>query len=147
MQADSLYLPKGYQSCTQTLHKFSARGIRSYAFSLEKIDAYCSSLFDIMPDTSHLSQVYGGYELADGNAVSNVIWSNGLLDPWHGGGFLKATSTSNDSSNHFLIMKSGAHHLDLRAPHPCDPEDVTHAREQEEMIIRGWIEAASIRNL
>eukprot|EP01043_Picozoa_sp_COSAG02_P043389 COSAG02_NODE_3775_length_6252_cov_3.764505_5_plen_72_part_00 len=52
-----------------------------------------------------------------------VIWSNGLLDPWHGGGFLTPGSAS--SGNHWVHMRSGAHHVDLRGPHPDDPPDIT----------------------
>jgi hypothetical protein len=44
------------------------------------------------------------------------------------------------SGNHWIIMPKGAHHLDLRGPHPEDPPDVTAARAQEEAIIKGWIE-------
>ena len=40
-------------------------------------------------------------------------------------------------------MDRGAHHLDLRGPSEADPEEVTKARELEEKIIWGWIEAAS----
>lgn len=52
-----------------------------------------------------------------------VIWSNGLLDPWHGGGFLTPGPAS--SGNHWVHMRSGAHHVDLRGPHPDDPPDIT----------------------
>ena len=45
--------------------------------------------------------------------------SNGLRDPWHGGGFLKPGSPA--SGNHWLLMPNGAHHVDLRAPHPQVP--------------------------
>ena len=40
-------------------------------------------------------------------------------------------------------MERGAHHLDLRGPHPEDPPEVTAARAKEEAIIRGWIDAAA----
>jgi hypothetical protein len=33
----------GYQSCTETLHKFSARGLRSFTFSMSQVD--CSLVF------------------------------------------------------------------------------------------------------
>ena len=71
---------------------------------------------------------------------NRCIWSNGGLDPWHGGGFLRPHSPS---SNHWIFMERGAHHLDLRGPHPEDPPEVTAARAKEEAIIRGWIDAAA----
>ena len=69
-----------------------------------------------------------------------VRTGNGLLDPWHGGGFL---TQSQQKSLHVLKMRRGAHHLDLRGPHPADPPEVTATRMLEEKIIWGWIEEAS----
>lgn len=132
-----------YQSCTETLHTFSSRGLRNYTFSLEtSATAPCASSFDgtVQPDTNALTRRFGGYALGDGLAgVSNLIWSNGLRDPWSGGGFLVPPPDAAKTGNHWISMPSGAHHLDLRAPHPDDPDDVTAARQKEETIIWSWI--------
>ena len=69
--------------------------------------------------------------------LSNVIWSNGLLDPWHGGGFLEPVA---GSSTPVIVMPKGAHHLDLRGPHTDDPGDVTYARLLEKKILWEWIQ-------
>lgn len=69
-------------------------------------------------------------------ASSNIIFSNGELDPWHGSGVKENIGTS----IYALLIKDAAHHLDLRAPDPRDPESVVQARLTEMSIIRGWIE-------
>lgn len=138
----------GFQSCTENLHEFSARGIRNYTFDMQRSAVEpCDKYFDgaVRPDPRALTQRYGGYRLGDGKAgVSNLIWSNGALDPWGGGGFL-TPGNPEKTGNHWIYLEKGAHHLDLRGPHPDDPPQVTQARAQEEEIIRGWIEEASRR--
>ena len=57
---------------------------------------------------------------------SNIAFTNGMLDPWRAGG-LTHNLTSNEKITTFL-MEGGAHHLDLRAPNPADPEAVKNAR-------------------
>jgi hypothetical protein len=49
-----------------------------------------------------------GFDIEGGlTGASNIIFSQGLLDPWHGGGFLRQW----DQSMPVLLMKNGAHHL------------------------------------
>ncbi|CAH3180545.1 unnamed protein product, partial [Porites evermanni] len=98
--------------------------------------------------------------------ASNIIFSNGDLDPWRPGGGDCCNSTMysvNWRRIHFHILlgncchieivledvsatlvalpvKGGAHHLDLRASNPQDPPTVTQAREQELQLIRMFIE-------
>ena len=137
----------GYQSCTETLHQFSSRGVRDYVFDMERTALdLCDEYFGptVYPDTRALKAKFGGWKLGDGLAgVTNLIWSNGLLDPWSGGGFYENDlnkGNDNEDGNHYFTMVQGAHHLDLRGPNDEDPEQVTEVREKEEKIIVGWIE-------
>ena len=56
--------------------------------------------------------------------ASNIIFSNGDLDPWRAGGVL--TPINDDIV--VRLIKGGAHHLDLRSPNPADSQDCTEAR-------------------
>jgi lysosomal Pro-X carboxypeptidase len=133
----------GYQSCTETLHEFSSRGIRDYVFDFARSTAPCGELYQVAPDTNVLTARYGGYNLGDGNTeITNIIWSNGLLDPWHGGGFKEEYGPADAEARgmHFFLLEQGAHHLDLRGFHPQDPQQVVQVRRREEEIMWGWIQ-------
>eukprot|EP00439_Symbiodinium_sp_Y106_P006704 s8084_g1.t1 len=56
-----------------------------------------------------------------------IIFSNGLLDPWHGGGYL----TDQGSALPAVIIDLGAHHLDLREANKDDPTSVRVARAKD----------------
>lgn len=139
----------GYQSCTETLHQFSSsasgHGFRDFPFNLTAVNEECQRIYGVQPDPWWAETHWGGYNIGDGKAgMTNIIWSNGGLDPWHGGGFMQQHYKGDAESNgiHFFFMPQGAHHLDLRGPNPEDPANVTATREAEEAIIKGWIESA-----
>jgi len=80
---------------------------------------------------------FGGRNPAkDFASSSNIIFSNGDLDPWHAGGILEDIFVNNE----VIYIKNSAHHLDLRLPNAADPVTVTEARNKERQIIKGWIE-------
>lgn len=67
--------------------------------------------------------------------ASNIVFSNGLLDPWSGGGVLR----SPNSDVKIIIMTDTAHHLDLRSSNAKDPYTVIEARNMEKQAIRQWL--------
>jgi hypothetical protein len=69
---------------------------------------------------------FGGYDYTkDFKAYSNIIFSNGELDPWMAGGVTKYTNLDTP----FYVIKNAAHHLDLRLPVDSDKgTDVEFAR-------------------
>lgn len=78
---------------------------------------------------------WGGRNL---ESLSNVVFSNGLYDPWHGGGVLRNLSDSVVA----VIIPDGAHHLDLMFSNPLDTESVKAARKTELWHIQKWINEA-----
>ena len=101
------------------------------------------------PWSQWLDAYFGGKSL---EGYSNIIFSNGLLDPWSGAGvyddmtviqpgryagpWLRNISSSKDVSA--LILPLGAHHLDLMFSDDNDPPEATYARRVEYDAIDRW---------
>ncbi|KAG6427603.1 hypothetical protein SASPL_111849 [Salvia splendens] len=66
---------------------------------------------------------------------SNIIFFNGLRDPWSGGGVLKDISKTLVA----IVAKKGAHHVDLRFSTNEDPKWLKEVRKREVHIISKWI--------
>ncbi|XP_078082763.1 uncharacterized protein LOC144502552 isoform X1 [Mustelus asterias] len=99
---------------------------------------YCHSKWGVYPNQEWLKIQYWG---DDYKAASNIIFSNGDLDPWANGGILKTVNPSVIS----LIIEGAAHHLDLRASNAADPPSVTLIRKMEASIIKDWVKNHQLR--
>lgn len=97
----------------------------------------CYKKFQVFPREMFAVTQYGGQRLA---AASNIIFSNGLLDPWSGGGVLRSFNDKVD----VLIIPEGAHHIDLRAENKLDPASVREARKFHTKKIKKWISDFSL---
>ncbi|CAD5222516.1 unnamed protein product [Bursaphelenchus xylophilus] len=76
-------------------------------------------------------------------SASNIVFSNGYLDPWSAGGWKLEPATEGTLVS--LIIEDGAHHYDLRAAHPDDTPQVKQARLIEKENIDRWIGKARAR--
>lgn len=98
-----------------------------------------------------LDTVYGGERM---KYVTNIVYTNGNLDPWMPAGVPLTSSSSSSTTSHsvdpeseeedFSIVKSlvidmGGHHLDLFFPTEQDPQSVIDIREIEKRHIAAWI--------
>lgn len=67
---------------------------------------------------------------------SRIIFSHGTLDPW----FHSGVDIQGNPDLPVLIIKGGAHHLDLRLPQKGDElTNVAQIRQQEIELIKKWI--------
>jgi len=96
------------------------------------------------PWSDWITKFYGGSDLS---SVSNIVWSNGLLDPWSGagvypdGGGIDGPAVQNisaDGSQVALLLDMGGHHLDLFFATDQDPPCAVEARAIEEKMIEQW---------
>lgn len=75
--------------------------------------------------------------------LTNVVFSNGLLDPWSAGGILSKTGF--DDSVVIVKIPNGGHHVDLMFSNKDDTPDITRARVVELEQIKSWIKQAGGR--
>ncbi|XP_040260196.1 uncharacterized protein [Aegilops tauschii subsp. strangulata] len=97
----------------------------------------CVKNFGVRPRPRWISTEFGGHNISSvlEKFGSNIIFFNGLLDPWSGGGVLKNISESVVA----IVAPLGAHHIDLRPATKEDPDWLVSLRESELEIISGWL--------
>lgn len=72
--------------------------------------------------------------------VTNIIFSNGSLDPWHAGGVLAPFNDVKKSKVAIIWIEGGAHHYDLRGTNAGDLDSVRTARQIESDHINDYID-------
>lgn len=130
-----------YQYCTEMLPQetyFSTNGKTDMFWprniTFEKIRAHCQRDWHTTPDPDAIRVSYGDELL---RSASNIVFSNGLLDPWSSAGVRRIPKTAKVT---IVEIAEGAHHLDLFFSHPKDPPSVIAARLTEIKTIHKWIE-------
>jgi dipeptidyl-peptidase-2 len=132
-----------YQACSELNYLPSTNNVTDMfpprLWDSDKLSKYCASAWGIQTRPDWLTLEYGLTPALLKKSPSRIIFSNGLLDPWHVGGVLESLSDSLVA----VIIKDGAHHLDLRASNKDDPQSVITARKQEVALLHQWIDEIS----
>ncbi|KFB48883.1 AGAP000994-PA-like protein [Anopheles sinensis] len=127
-----------FQACTEMIMPMCSDGVHDMfppkAWNLQEYSDKCFKKYGVRPRPHNALVNYGGEFLE--SSITNIVFSNGLLDPWSGGGVLRSTN----AKIKIVLIPEGAHHIDLRASNPNDPETVTRARATHTQSIREWID-------
>ncbi|KAK4286392.1 hypothetical protein QN277_002953 [Acacia crassicarpa] len=131
----------GWQSCSEMVmpigHDRDDTMFPPAPFDMESFVAECRSLYGVLPQPHWVTTYYGGpdLKLILHRFASNIIFSNGLRDPYSSGGVLE------DISDSIMAVSTvnGSHCLDILEARPSDPEWLVKQRETEINIIKGWI--------
>ncbi|KAH9700253.1 prolylcarboxypeptidase-like protein [Citrus sinensis] len=130
-----------YQRCSEMVIPIGTVNTTMFQptpFNLSSFIDRCESLYGVSPRPHWVTTYYGGYDikLILQRFASNIIFSNGLRDPYSSGGVLENISDSVVA----IATINGSHCLDiLRANQSSDPDWLVTQRETEIEIIEGWI--------
>ena len=131
-------IPWDWLACSEMVFPIAQTGTTDMfwplPFNLTAYTQACQAQFGITPRPYWSNTYYGSSDLS---AASNIIFSNGVLDPWLSGG----VTTPQSPSITTLVIEHAAHHLDLRWPNPADPESVIAARAKEFAVMDSWLSA------
>ena len=136
-----------WQSCTEMvmpIGQYDATDMFwSAKWDLTAVKARCLAQYGVDPSESYIVRHYGGIHL---ESASRILFSNGALDPWSGGGVNDTVlngwyTSSNTKGVVAMLMDNAAHHLDLRGSNATyDPASVQWVRTQQKLYIRAWID-------
>ncbi|KAL0489918.1 lysosomal Pro-X carboxypeptidase PRCP [Acrasis kona] len=126
-----------YQACTEMVMPIGSYPSPDNLFlprpwNLEAFVSQCKASWNVTSRPKWAATYYGGKDIS---ASSNIVFSNGDLDPWMGGGITESISESIVA----IVIKNGAHHVDLRSKSDQDPESVVQARQEQVRHITKWI--------
>ncbi|KAH6774723.1 Serine carboxypeptidase S28 family protein [Perilla frutescens var. frutescens] len=106
-------------------------------FDLNEFINNCNQLYGVSPRPHWVTTYYGGHDirLVLKRFGSNIIFSNGLRDPYSIGGVLE------DLSENMVAVTTlnGSHCLDILPAAETDPEWLVMQRKKEVKIIEGWL--------
>ncbi|XP_027173639.1 lysosomal Pro-X carboxypeptidase [Coffea eugenioides] len=130
-----------WQACTEMVMPMTCSNGSMFPpspYSYKEFADDCSRQFGVWPREHWITTEFGGMRI---NLVlkrfgSNIIFSNGMQDPWSRGGVLKNISSSIVA----LVTEKGAHHVDFRSATNKDPEWLIDQRRQEVEIIQKWLQ-------
>ncbi|XP_065865766.1 uncharacterized protein [Euphorbia lathyris] len=109
-----------------------------YPFDLNAYVEDCKDFYGVSPRPHWVTTYYGGHsiKLILQRFGSNIIFSNGLRDPYSSGGVLENISDTILA----VSTTNGSHCLDIvKANEITDPDWLVAQRETEISIIDGWI--------
>lgn len=125
-----------FQACTEMVMPLCADGKDDMFYPFEwdfaAYSAGCKKWWGVTPKEFWAELQYGGKKIS---SHSNIVFSNGNLDPWSGGGVTRSISDSLIA----IMIEGGAHHLDLRHKNKDDPQSVIDARNLEKKYMKEWI--------
>lgn len=125
-----------YQTCTEMVMPFCSNGIddmfEPHSWNFKEFSDDCFKQWGVKPRPSWIPTMYGGKNIS---SHTNIIFSNGEIDPWSGGGVTKDITDTLLA----IVIPEGAHHLDLRANNAFDPVTVLLARSLEVRHMKQWI--------
>ncbi|KAJ4841787.1 hypothetical protein Tsubulata_010534 [Turnera subulata] len=137
---DETYLGYRWQTCSELVMPIGHERDSMFQpepFNLADFVKGCKRLYGILPKPHWITTYYGGHDikLILHRFASNIIFSNGLRDPYSSGGVLENISDSLIA----LSTVNGSHCLDIQAAKPSDPYWLVQQRKTEVQIIEGWI--------
>ncbi|ERN02854.1 lysosomal Pro-X carboxypeptidase isoform X1 [Amborella trichopoda] len=129
-----------WQACTEMVMPMSCSQQGMFppsTFSYKEIEDDCMKKYGVKARPHWITTEFGGHNIEEvlKRFGSNIIFSNGMVDPWSRGGVLKNISSSIVA----LVTEKGAHHLDFRFATRQDPRWLVEQRRQEIELIQGWI--------
>eukprot|EP01084_Bolivina_argentea_P039891 73711_1 len=108
-------------------------------WDLNNLTKYCNETYDLPPPDLEWKQIWFPQNII-GTAITNIIFSNGELDPFIGGGYTQNLTNKLPA----IVIADAAHHLDLRSSNVNDPQSVVDARKLEVQYIKQWLNEIEI---
>ncbi|KAF8009591.1 hypothetical protein BT93_J0565 [Corymbia citriodora subsp. variegata] len=129
-----------WQTCSEMVASYGITNNTMFQpnpFDLNEFVNDCKRRFGVAPRPHWASTYYGGHdiELVLHKFASNIIFSNGLQDPYSRGGVLKNISDTIVA----VYTTEGSHCLDILRATEKDPIWLVTQRKIEVEIIRKWI--------